>query len=336
MALSVLYIGGTGQISLPCVEASVRAGHKVTVLNRGRTAVALPAGVEARVGDMDDMAYRELADDRFDVVAQFRVYTADQMKRDIATFTGKTGQYVFISSASVYEKPVRHYMMTERTPLENKFWQYSRDKIACERLLRDQDKLAYTIVRPSHTVRTAMPIQVGNADLVLRRMISGKPVIIAGDGSSLWTLTRAIDLAEPFVRLLGNSRALDDDFHITTDRGFTWNQIHDAIARGLGVASSHAHVPTETLIRYVKEWEGGLMGDKTWSALFDNSKVKSVAGPFEASQDLDEILSDSIVHAKERLKAAAPAESEEDRLMDRIIAAQDALRRERAGEFVRS
>lgn len=249
------------------------------------------------------------------------------MKRDIATFTGKTGQYVFISSASVYEKPVRHYMMTERTPLENKFWQYSRDKIACERLLRDQDKLVYTIVRPSHTVRTGMPIQVGNHDLVLRRMIAGKPVIIAGDGSSLWTLTRAIDLAEPFVRLLGNARALNDDFHITTDRGFTWNQIHDAIARGLGVASSHAHVPTDTLIRYVKEWEGGLMGDKTWSALFDNSKVKSVAGPFEASQDIDEILSESIVHAKERLKAPAPDESEEDRLMDRIIAAQDALGR---------
>jgi len=326
MALSVLYIGGTGQISLPCVEASVRAGHKVTVLNRGRTAAALPAGVEARVGDMDDAAYGELADDHFDVVAQFRVYTDDQMKRDIATFTGKTGQYVFISSASVYEKPVRHYMMTERTPLENKFWQYSRDKIACERLIRDQDRLVYTIVRPSHTVRTGMPIQVGNPDLVLRRMIAGKPVIIAGDGSSLWTLTRSIDLAEPFVRLFGNSRALNDDFHITTDRGFTWNQIHDAIGRGLGVASIHAHVPTETLIRCVKDWEGSLMGDKTWSALFDNSKVKSVAGPFEASQDLDEILSDSIAHAKERLRGPAPVEIEEDRLMDRIIAAQNALR----------
>ena len=326
MALSVLYIGGTGQISLPCVEASVRAGHKVTVLNRGRTAASLPAGVQTRVGDMNDMAYGELADDHFDVVAQFRLYNPDQMKRDIATFTGKTGQYVFISSASVYEKPVRHYMMTERTPLENKYWQYSRDKIACERLLRDQDRLAYTIVRPSHTVRTGMPIQVGNPDLGLRRMLSGKPVIVAGDGSSLWTLTRSIDVAEPFVRLIGNSRALDDDFHITTDRGFTWNQIHDAIARGLGVAAILAHVPTETLIRYVKDWEGPLMGDKTWSALFDNSKVKSVAGPFEASQDLDEILSQSIVHAKERLKGPAPAESEEDRLIDRIIAAQDALR----------
>ena len=303
MALSVLYIGGSGQISLPCVEASVAAGHKVTVLNRGKTKAPLPGGVETLVGDMNDFAYGELAGRRFDVVAQFRVYTASQMRLDIETFAGKTGQYVFISSASVYEKPVKNYLMTERTPLENKYWQYSRDKIDCERLLRSQQKLAYTIVRPSHTVRTAIPIQFGAHDLAIRRMIAGKPVIVAGDGSSLWTLTRSVDVAKPFVRLLGNSRALNDDFHITTDRGFTWNQIHEAIARGFGVEAIHAHVPSDTLVRFNKDWEGPLLGDKTWSALFDNSKVKSVAGPFEASQDLDEILHDSIVHARERLRA---------------------------------
>ena len=326
MALSVLYIGGTGQISLPCVEASLAAGHDVTILNRNKTAVFLPKGVKSLVGDMNDVAYGELAGRRFDVVAQFRLYTPEQMKRDIATFTGATGQYVFVSSASVYEKPVRHYLMTERTKRENKYWQYSRDKIACERLLRDQDKLAYTIVRPSHTVRTATPIQVGNPDGAVRRMIAGKPVIVAGDGSSLWTLTRSVDVATPFVRLLGASAALNDDFHITGDRGFTWNQIHEAIARGFGVEAIHAHVPTETLVRFNKEWEGPLLGDKTWSALFDNSKVKRVTGPFEASEDIDEILRDSVIHAKERLKAPASAESDEDRLVDTIIAAQDGLR----------
>ncbi len=196
MALSVLYIGGTGQISAPCVEASLAAGHDVTILNRRKTAVPLLKGVKTLVGDMNGDAYGALEGRRFDVVAQFRVFTPEQMKRDIATFTGKTGQYVFISSASVYEKPVRHYLMTERTKLENKYWQYSRDKIACERLLRDQGKFAATIVRPSHTVRTGMPIQVGDPDNAIRRMIAGKPVIVAGDGSSLWTLTRSVDFAD--------------------------------------------------------------------------------------------------------------------------------------------
>jgi nucleoside-diphosphate-sugar epimerase len=325
MALSVLYIGGTGQISLPSVEASLAAGHDVTILNRNKTAVALPKGVKTLIGDMNDDAYATLGDKHFDVVAQFRLYTPDQMKRDIATFTGKTGQYVFISSASVYEKPVRHYLMTERTKLENKFWQYSRDKIACELMLRDQDRLSYTIVRPSHTLRTHMPIQVGAPDVAIRRMIARKPVIIAGDGSSLWTITRAVDVAAPLVRLFGNSHAINDDFHITTDRGFTWNQIYEAIADGFGVESIHAHVPTETLVRFNPEWAGQLLGDMTWSALFDNSKVKGVVGPFEASRDINEILHDSIMHAKERLKAPA-TESHEDGLIDTIIAGQEGLR----------
>ncbi len=326
MTLSVLYVGGTGQISLPCVEASAAAGHKVTVLNRGKTSVPLPKGVEALVGDMNDDTYGTLGDRHFDVVAQFRLYAPGQMKRDIATFTGKTGQYVFISSASVYQKPVRHYLMTERTPQDNPYWEYSRKKTACETTLRDQTGLDYTIVRPSHTVRTAMPIEVGDADNAIRRMIAGKPVIVTGDGSSLWTLTRSVDVARAFVRLLGNPKAINDDFHITADRGFTWNQIHDAIARGFGVEAIHAHVPTDVLVAYQREWEGPLMGDKTWSALFDNSKVKGVVGPFDASENIDEILHDSVTHAKQRLNAAAPAHSAEDQLIDQIIAAQTSVR----------
>ena len=161
----------------------------------------------------------------------------------------------------------------------------------------------------------------------IRRMLAGKPVIVAGDGSSLWTLTRSTDVARAFVGLLGNTRALNDDFHITTDRGFTWNQIHEAIARGFGVEAIHAHVPTDTLVAFNKEWEGPLLGDKTWSALFDNSKIKGVVGPFDASEDLDEILSESVTHGKERLKSAAPAKnSDEDFLIDRIIRTQLAAR----------
>jgi nucleoside-diphosphate-sugar epimerase len=216
--------------------------------------------------------------------------------------------------------------MTEKTKLENRFWEYSRNKIACEELLRGQDKLPYTIVRPSHTVRTGMPIQVGDPDNAIRRMLAGKPVIVCGDGSSVWTLTRSVDVARPFIRLFGNPKALGEDFHITTDRGFTWNQIHEAIARGFGVEAIHAPVPTSTLVRHNRDWEGPLLGDKTWTALFDNSKVKSVVGSFEASEDIDEILAESIRHAKERLKQPPPAASdEEDRLIDRIIAAQAAV-----------
>ncbi len=161
MALSILFIGGTGQISLPCVNEAVASGHKVTVLNRGKTSVDLPRGVETIVGDMHDAAYGNLGDKHFDVVAQFRLYTAGEMKRDIQTFSGKTGQYVFISSASAYQKPAKHYIITEKTPLENPYWEYSRNKIACEKLLREQGKLPFTIVRPSHTVRTGMPTQIG-------------------------------------------------------------------------------------------------------------------------------------------------------------------------------
>lgn len=325
MTLRVLYIGGTGQISLPCVEESVSAGHMVTVLNRGQTSVPLPRGVETLVGDMHKETYSELGNRTFDVVAQFRLYKATEMRRDIATFTGRTGQYVFVSSASVYEKPVRHYVMTERTPLSNPYWEYSREKIACEAMLRDQNKLPYTIVRPSHTVRTGMPIEVGDADNAIRRMIAGKPVIVTGDGSSLWTLTRSVDVARAFVRLFSNPKALNDDFQITTDRGFTWNQIHEAIAGGFGVEAIHAHVPTSALVAFNQAWEGPLMGDKTWSALFDNTKIKSVVGAFDASEDLDEILQDSIAHARQRLNAPAPAQSDEDRLIDRIIAAQAAV-----------
>jgi nucleoside-diphosphate-sugar epimerase len=209
----------------------------------------------------------------------------------------------------------------------NPYWEYSRNKIACEKLIQKQKKLPYTIVRPSHTVRTGMPIQIGDPDAAIRRMMAGKPVIVAGDGTSLWTLTRAKDFAVPFVKLFGKKAALGDDFQITSDRAFTWDQIHEAIARGFGVKAIHAHVPTDTLIRYHKEWEGPLMGDKSWSAVFDNSKIKKVAGKFEASQDLDKILKESVKHAKVRLKRPAPPESDEDRLMDRIIAEQAKLGR---------
>ncbi len=323
---SILFIGGTGQISLPCVHEAVAVGHQVSVLNRGRTAVGLPAGVSVVVGDMDDAAtYGALGDRHFDVVCQFRAYTPEQMAKDIATFSGKTGQYVFISSASAYQKPAQHYVITEKTPLVNPYWEYSRNKIACETMLREQTALSWTIVRPSHTVRTGMPLAIGDGDAVARRLLRGAPVIVHGDGTSLWTLTRCVDFAVPFVRLLANGKALGEAFQITNDRAFTWDEITHAIAAGLGVAAKIVHVPTDTLVRYNREWEGPLTGDKSWSALFDNSKVKAVVGDFTCAQDLPTILAESIANFTRRNATADQAPHALDPLMDRICAEQAAL-----------
>ena len=336
VALSVLFVGGTGQISLTSVCEAVAAGHKVTVFNRGKSSVAeLPAGVTTIVGDIHDQeTYAKLGASKFDVVCAFMVFKPEHIRQDIATFSGKVGQYVFISSASCYLKPVRHYIITEKTPLENPYWEYSRNKIACERLLQDQSKLPYTIVRPSHTVRTRLPIEVGDAMGGLRRMVAGKPVLVTGDGTSPWTLTRSIDFSVPFVRLFGNSRALSQDFHITNDRAFTWDQIHTAIGRAFDVETRNFHVPTDTLTRYNPEWTGSLTGDKKWTALFDNSKIKSAVGEFTCSEDLDKILAEPVAVAKRNLELRGAIgatnmidreEQDEDTLMDHIIADQSAL-----------
>ena len=326
MALNVLFIGGTGQISRPCVELAVKAGHKVAVFNRGLRGEALPKKVKLITGDMNDAAaYRKLGRTKWDVVAQFMVFTPEQMQRDIDTFAGTTEQYIFISSASVYEKPASDYVITEKTPAVNPYWPYSQNKIRCEQMVQTAKKLPWTIVRPSHTVRSGIPTMMNEGDLVARRMLAGKPVLVAGDGTTPWTLTRSADFAAPFTGLLGNRKALGEIFHITGDKGFTWDAIYKAIARGLGVEAKVVHVPTDTLIRYKPDWEGPLLGDKTWAALFDNKKVKRVAGKFSCSEDLDEILEEPLAHLRERLKNPAPDTSELEALMDRIAAEQSAL-----------
>ena len=326
MALDVLFIGGTGQISLPCVELAVEAGHKVSVFNRGIRDETLPGKVKLIAGDMKDAkAYRRLGRTRWDVVCQFMVFRPEQMQLDIETFTGSIGQYIFISSASVYEKPARHYVITEKTPAVNPYWPYSQDKIACEELLRRQKKLPWTIVRPSHTVRSGLPTMMNEGDMVAHRMLAGKPVIVCGDGTTPWTLTRSEDFAAPFISLFGNSKALGEVFHITSDKGFTWDEIYHAIAKGLGVEAKIVHVPTDTLVRYSRDWEGPLLGDKTWTALFDNSKVKRVAGDFTCAEDLDVILAEPVRYLKKRLAGNNPEPHELDPLYDRICAEQSSL-----------
>lgn len=324
MSLKVLFVGGTGNISLSCVAEAAKAGHRVTVFNRGATGGLLPEGVASIVGELGDARYRELGRGGFDVVCQFIAYTADQVATDIDLFS-RGAQYIFISSASVYQKPPRHYVITEKTPAVNPYWLYSQNKIACEAALNAARGPKWTIVRPSHTVRTMLPTVFNEGDALAHRLLEGKPVIVAGDGATPWTLTRCADFAVPFVGLFGKSAAFGETFHITSDNAYTWNDITNAIAAGLGVKADIVHVPTDTLIRYLPDWEGPLMGDKTWAALFDNTKVKGVAGDFHCAKDLGDVLAEPISSFKARLKSEGSKTSDRDALMDRIAREQRSL-----------
>jgi nucleoside-diphosphate-sugar epimerase len=324
--MNILFVGGTGQISLPCVELAARGGHQVAVFNRGQRDEALPAGVESIVGDMQDPAsYRRLGERHWDVVAQFMVFTPDQMQQDIDVFTGNTGQYIFISSASVYRKSIHEYITTEAgTPPENPYWPYSQAKIACENLMK-ASALPWTNVRPSHTVRSGLPTMLNEGDAVGHRLLAGKPILVTGDGTSIWTLTRSEDFAKPFVKLFGNKAALNEDFHITGDTGFTWDAIYSTIAAGLGVQVKLVHVPTDTVVRYNPDWAGPLLGDKTWTVLFDNSKIKRIAGDFECETDLSKILAEPVRYFKKRQAAKVPYNTDNEATIDRIIFDQQAL-----------
>ncbi len=321
--MRVLYIGGSGEISFDCIHESVRLGHEVTVFNRGRNNAGLPAECRFLTGDVeDDASYGRLAEERFDAVCQFRLFTPEAIQRDIGLFAGHCGQYVFISSASAYAKPVRRLPITEETPLDNPYWAYSRAKAEMEAILQAQDRLPYTIVRPSHTYRTKMPTPFGSQ---VSRVLRGKPVIVHGDGESLWTLTHARDFAPPFARLLGNPRALGEAFHVTGDRQWPWNEIVRAIGGALGVEGPEmVHVASDTLVRYNPEWEGPLLGDKAASVIFDNRKVKSVVGDFDCPIDPWEGMR---IVARDFPPRADDFDPAVDALLDRIAADQLALGR---------
>jgi nucleoside-diphosphate-sugar epimerase len=322
--MHVLYIGGTGEISFDCIHESVRLGHEVTVFNRGHHNEGLPKQCRLVAGDVeDDAAYGRLASQDFDAVCQFRLFTPAALERDLAFFAGHCGQYVFISSASAYRKPVRDLPITERTPLDNPYWPYSRAKAEMEALLRAQSRLAYTIVRPSHTYRLRMPTP-SPEHIEVSRLLRGKPVVLHGDGESLWTLTHAEDFARPFARLLGNPRALGDAFHITGDRAWPWNEIFEAIAAALHVRLKLVHVASDTLVRYNPEWAGPLLGDKSPSVTFDNRKVKGVVGEFDCPIDPwrgMKMVAERYPPSPDDFDPAL------DALLDRIAAEQEALGR---------
>lgn len=265
----------------------------MTVLNRGSSRRPLPAGVHELVADVRDAdAVRAAVDGvEFDVVAEFLAFTTDHVQQDLDVFEGRTGQYVFISSASAYEKPPRRLPITESTPLRNPFWQYSRDKIACEDLLvaaHRERGLPVTIVRPSHTYdERLIPTTGGWTDIA--RMRAGRPVVIHGDGTSLWTLTHSDDFAVAFAGLLGNPEAIGDAFTITGSHTPTWNQIYGWLADAAGVRHPEfVHVSSDAIAAFAPDHGPGLVGDKAHSVVFDNSKVTALVPEFRTTITFDE------------------------------------------------
>lgn len=320
----ILYIGGTGIISTACVARSVARGHDVTVLNRGSGSRAIPAGVRELVADVRDRdAVRAaLGGAEFDAVAEFVAFTPEHVQHDIDLFAGRTGQYVFISSASAYQKPPQRLPVTESTPLRNPFWQYSRDKIAGEDLLvaayRDAG-FPMTIVRPSHTYDDTMIPTLG-AWTDIARMRAGRPVIIHGDGTSPWTLTHAADFAVGFTGLLGHPDAIGEAFTITGSHSPSWNRIYGWLAEAAGAPDpDFVHVASETIAAFAPELGPGLLGDKSHPALFDTAKLRALVPEFGTTITFDEGARRILAHYDAH-PAAQRADPARDAVFDRLAA----------------
>lgn len=282
--MKALFIGGTGNISSACSQLALERGVELYLLNRGQSLRPLPEGARVINADIrDPNAVREaLGSMRFDVVADFIAFTPQHIETDLQLFRGRTGQYLFISSASAYQTPPATLPVTEAAILDNPVWQYSRDKAACEeRLLRAyrEEKFPFTVVRPSHTY-SAVYVPVHGNWTTIDRMLRGLPVIVHGDGTSLWTLTHSSDFAKGFVGLMGNSHAIGEAYHITSDEWLTWNQIHEILASAAGVQPELVHVPSDLIAVYDPIWGESLLGDKAHSFILDNSKIKRVVPDF--------------------------------------------------------
>ncbi|MDD2307687.1 MAG: SDR family oxidoreductase [Prolixibacteraceae bacterium] len=287
--MKVLFIGGTGFISTAVSRMAIERGMELYLLNRGIRSTEIP-GAHQLTGDIHnpESMRNALKDMKFDVVVDWIAFTPEDIERDLAVFRGRTKQFVFISSASAYQKPPANYIISESTPLENPYWDYSRNKIASEDLLmkayREED-FPVTIVRPSFTYNTYLPVAIGGFGCytLADRMLKGKSIIVHGDGTSLWVNTHAEDFANGFLGLLGNEKAIGQAFHITSDEVLSWNQIYQTIADALGVEARIVHIPSDFIVKVIPEMTGGLFGDKTWSAVFDNSKIKSFVPEFQAT-----------------------------------------------------
>lgn len=286
--MKVLFIGGTGIISSACSVLAIRKGIELYHLNRGLSSeIRNVDGVKNLNADIRDkkQVWEAIRNLDFDVVVDWIAFVPSHIEQDIELFKNKTGQYIFISSASVYQTPPQQLPVTEQTPLENPVWVYSQNKIACENTLKQAwktDKFPFTIVRPSHTYdKTLLPIEGGYT--VIDRMLKGKPIIVHGDGTSIWTLTHSFDFAKGLVGLLGKNQAIAEDFHITSDQWLSWNQIYIQLGKSWGVRPNIINIPSNIIAQYNKEIGDSLMGDKAHSMIFDNSKIKNIVPDFICS-----------------------------------------------------
>ena len=330
--MKVLFIGGSGNISSAVSSLALECGIDLYHLNRGNT-VSNFNGVHKFIADINDKeeVSNVIANYKWDVVVNWIAFKPKDILRDFELFKDKTNQYIFISSASAYQKPLTYPIVTESTPLKNPFWKYSQDKIACEetcnQLYREKD-FPITIVRPSLTYNTVIPVAIGSwTDFtIIDRMRQGKPVIIHGDGTSLWTITHADDFAKGFVGLLGHKQAIGHAFHITSDEVLTWNQIYDAVANAAGAPLKAIHISSEFICRIsdsLPGWDwmrGNLFGDKAVSAIFDNTKIKSFVPGFVAAIPFAEGIKKTVKWFEEN-PSRMIVDANKNILMDKIIEA---------------
>ncbi len=324
--MKVLFIGGSGIISSACSALAVERGIDLYLLNRGQTDLRPPPdAAHILTADIRDPAAVTgvLGGRTFDVVVDWIAFTPEHVAADLSLFRGRTGQFIFISSASAYQKPPALLPITEETPLDNPFWAYSRNKIACEAALMaayHDEGFPVTIVRPSHTYdRTLLPFH--GRYTILSRILRGKPLIVHGDGTSLWTLTHHRDFARAFLGLLGEPSALGEAYHITSDEWLTWNEIARLLGAAAGVEPSIVHVPSDTIARYDPDWGSSLLGDKAHCAIFDNSKIRRLVPDFAAEIPFADGAREIIAWYADN-PAEQQIDPEFDALNDRIVAAQ--------------
>jgi nucleoside-diphosphate-sugar epimerase len=328
-----LFLGGTGLISSACSELAVERGHELFILNRSAsTKYSVPKGATLLKGDVHaDAAHlsRLLEGHRFDAVVDFIAFTVEDIERDINLFRGKTDQFIFISSASAYQKSLKNYLITEETPLENPFWKYSRDKIACEeRLMKAyrEDSFPITIIRPSHTYGPSqIPLAVDSwvhPWTIVDRMRRGRKLIVPGDGTSLWVLTWNADFAKGLVGLLGNQKAMGEIFHITSDEVLSWNQIYLEAYQALGLEPNVIHIPSDLMAAYWDHAVGSLIGDKSNSVVFDNHKIKRFVPDFRCEVKWAEGVRRSIKWHEDRPQFQT-IDNDMNAVWDKIIAAYE-------------